>query len=148
MEEFEGRVQLKIAKCRFRRCGISFRPPPGWIIAAKNWKEKNTKAVRLPGDGAVYLRKKLYFVYNFKKSHYHWNDWTRVALVVTNAVWPTHSSHFRYVTFLHEEMVNRTDAFLEISWANGDICCHLFPPLNLSVEKRYLLYITLLRILR
>lgn len=36
MEEFEGRVQLKIAKCRFRRCGMSFRPPPGWIIAAKN----------------------------------------------------------------------------------------------------------------
>ena len=29
IEELDGRVQLKMANCRFRRWGMSFLPPPG-----------------------------------------------------------------------------------------------------------------------
>lgn len=47
MELFDGRQQLKILKWRLRRCGISFLPPPGWIIAAKNWI--STMLVNSPG---------------------------------------------------------------------------------------------------
>lgn len=38
IEELEGRVQLSMVNCLFRRCGMSLRPPPGCIIAAKNYK--------------------------------------------------------------------------------------------------------------
>ena len=37
MEALEGRVQLKMENCLFSLCGISLRPPPGWIMAARNW---------------------------------------------------------------------------------------------------------------
>jgi len=47
MEALEGRVQLKIENCLFSLWGTSFRPPPGWIIAAKNWT--STMLVNSPG---------------------------------------------------------------------------------------------------
>ena len=39
MEAFAGNVQLKMLKCRFRRCGMSFLPPPGCIIAPINYTQ-------------------------------------------------------------------------------------------------------------
>ena len=36
MEALLGRVQLKILNCRFNLLGMSLRPPPGCIMAAKN----------------------------------------------------------------------------------------------------------------
>ena len=36
MEALLGRVQLKILNCLFSLLGISLRPPPGWIMAARN----------------------------------------------------------------------------------------------------------------
>lgn len=47
MELFEGRVQLKMLKCLFRREGMSLRPPPGWIMAAIIWM--STMLVNSPG---------------------------------------------------------------------------------------------------
>jgi len=34
----DGRVQLKMENLLLSRSGMSFRPPPGWIIAARNCK--------------------------------------------------------------------------------------------------------------
>ena len=42
-----GRVQLKMAKCRLSLWGTSFRPPPGWIMAAKKWT--STMVIKSPG---------------------------------------------------------------------------------------------------
>ena len=36
IEAFDGKVQLKMENCRFSLSGMSFLPPPGWIIAAIN----------------------------------------------------------------------------------------------------------------
>ena len=36
MEELEGSVQLKMLNWRFNLSGMSFLPPPGWIMAAMN----------------------------------------------------------------------------------------------------------------
>lgn len=47
MDAFEGRVQLKIENWRLSRSGISFLPPPGWIMAAMNWM--STMCVNSPG---------------------------------------------------------------------------------------------------
>ena len=47
IEAFDGRVQLNIENCRFKRSGISFLPPPGWIIAATNCI--STILVKSPG---------------------------------------------------------------------------------------------------
>lgn len=38
MEELDGRVQLNKQNWRLSRCGISLRPPPGWIMAATRYK--------------------------------------------------------------------------------------------------------------
>ena len=36
MDALDGKVQLNIVNCLFRRSGISFLPPPGCIMAARN----------------------------------------------------------------------------------------------------------------
>ena len=47
MESLEGRVQLKMENCLLSLCGMSLRPPPGWIMAARNWM--STMLVNSPG---------------------------------------------------------------------------------------------------
>ena len=47
MDAFEGRVQLKMVNWRLSLSGISFLPPPGWIMAAMNWM--STMCVNSPG---------------------------------------------------------------------------------------------------
>lgn len=47
MEASEGKVQLNMENCLFNLCGMSLRPPPGWIMAAKNWM--STMLVNSPG---------------------------------------------------------------------------------------------------
>ena len=36
IELFDGSVQLNTENCRFKRSGMSLRPPPGCIMAARN----------------------------------------------------------------------------------------------------------------
>lgn len=47
MEASEGNVQLNIENCLLSLWGISLRPPPGWIMAAKSWM--STMLVNSPG---------------------------------------------------------------------------------------------------
>ena len=46
MELFEGSVQLKMLNCLFSLEGMSFLPPPGWIMA--EIREMSTMCVKSP----------------------------------------------------------------------------------------------------
>ena len=47
IELLEGKVQLKMQNWRFNLCGMSFRPPPGWIMAPTSWM--SAMLVKSPG---------------------------------------------------------------------------------------------------
>ena len=53
MELLEGRAQLKMENCLFNLSGMSFRPPPGCIIAAINCM--STMVVKSPGFSRLYM---------------------------------------------------------------------------------------------
>ena len=53
MELFEGRAQLKMENCLLSLSGISFLPPPGWIMAPMNWM--STMVVKSPGFSRLYM---------------------------------------------------------------------------------------------
>lgn len=68
-----GRVALKMQKCLFNLLGISFRPPPGWIMAASSWISLmyRKSPSRRFGIHAYFVRStkklKLYLVYPMNK---------------------------------------------------------------------------------
>ena len=53
MDVLDGRVQLKIQNWRLSLSGMSFRPPPGWIMAAM--KEMSTMLRKSPGLSRLYI---------------------------------------------------------------------------------------------
>ena len=42
-----GMVQLRVTKCLFSLWGMSFLPPPGWIMAAMYWMSVERKIFQM-----------------------------------------------------------------------------------------------------
>lgn len=83
MEELDGSVQLKTVNCLFSLCGMSFLPPPGWIIAASIWM--STMLVKSPGLSRLYMP----FISII---------WRTISLVIWNTwVWPKFFSKKKHV---------------------------------------------------
>lgn len=127
------------------------------VISASAWvdhcsqklKGKNTKAVRLPGDGAVYLSKNyilsiiLRRVITIERT-FRPTELMSLLLLLTRFDRPIR--HILDALHLNGEKNWRVSRNKSSKW--GIFAFIYFFFWNVSVEKRYLLYFTLLRILR